>query len=325
VWSLRVGTLLSMRRAAAGALWIALVAVVACSSEDDRVRDRPRPERSAPPVTTGSPEVADRVVEVGGRQRTYRLYVPGSLDRSRPAPLVVVLHGGFGTGTGAVRVGKWDREAEDRGFLTAAPDGVGRTWNAGICCGPAQRDGVDDVAFVVALVDDVAAEYDLDRRRVYATGLSNGGLMAYRLACDAADRFAAVAPLAATLPIECRPGSPVSLLHIHGLADENIPFVGGAGEKGVVAIDWPPARDGVERWVEIDGCAGDPTVNEGGGVTTESWAVCDDGTAVELVTIAGGGHSWPGGRRLPAPFDPPSNAFDATPAIWDFFAAHPKR
>jgi polyhydroxybutyrate depolymerase len=269
-------------------------------------------------ITTGK-------LAVGGLERTYRLYVPGSLDRSKPAPLVVVLHGGFGQGAGAARQGNWDDVAEQHGFITVAPDGIGRSWNAGICCGAAQRRGIDDVGFVVALLDRVARDHPMDPARVYASGISNGGLMAYRLACEAADRFAAIAPVAATLPVSCEPSRPVSVIHVHGLADQNIPFEGGIGAKGVVKVSWPPARAGLERWAQLDGCSPAASTTSAGAVTTTSWGGCRNGTAVQLITIAGGGHSWPGGQRMSRALDPPSDALDATSTIWDFFAAHPKQ
>jgi len=260
----------------------------------------------------------------GGISRSYRLYVPSSLDPAKPAPLVVVLHGGFGRGAGAVVQGSWDDVAEQHGFVTVAPDGIGRSWNAGICCGSAQRRGIDDVGFVVALLDRLGRDHRIDKARVYASGISNGGLMAYRLACEAADRFAAIAPVAATLPVDCKPSHPVSVIHVHGLADQNIPFTGGGGAKGVAKVDWPPARAGLERWAQLDGCSATPTTTNAGPVTTTSWTGCVDGTAIQLITIEGGGHSWPGGQRMSRLLDPPSEALDATSTIWDFFAAHPK-
>jgi polyhydroxybutyrate depolymerase len=282
-------------------------------------------EPTAALTTAETAQTTRGQLEAGGISRTYRLFVPSSLDRSAPAALVVVLHAGLQNGEGAVRIGGWDAEAEEGGFLTVAPDGIGRTWNAGICCGRAGLGDIDDVSFLVALVAHVGAEHDIDLDRVYATGLSNGGLMSYRLACEASGTFAAVAPVAATLPVACDPAELVSILHIHGLADRNIPFEGGFGPSGLQDVDWPPVRAGVERWVEIDGCAFEPQVEEQGMVITEVWGDCRGGTDVELVTIADGGHSWPGGQPLPAGFDPPSDAVDATPRIWAFFVAHSKR
>jgi polyhydroxybutyrate depolymerase len=238
-----------------------------------------------------------------------------------PAPVVLVFHGGFGTGDGAATQTGFDAEAAKRGFVAAYPDGIGRSWNAGGCCGPAQRRQVDDVGFAARLLDELASRYRIDARRVYATGISNGGLMSYALACRLSSRIAAVAPVAATLLTPCAPSRPVSVLHVHGLADRNIPFGGGPGTKGVTGTDWPPVRVGVDRWRRVDGCPSRSRTTVGGGVTTTLWAPCHTGTAVQLVTIADGGHSWPGGVRMSRLLDPPSSAYDATSEIWRFFAA----
>jgi polyhydroxybutyrate depolymerase len=219
--------------------------------------------------------------------------------------------------------------ARRRGFVAVYPDGLNRSWNAGGCCGPAMRRDVDDVGFLVALIDRVQRDHATDPDRVFVTGISNGGMMAYRLACEASDRVAAIAPVAATLVFDgCAPAHPVSLLHIHGLADGNVPFDGGRPTKSFQAVPptYPPVRAGLARFVEAGGC--DETSRRTSGVdarvTVERWNACANGAAVELVTIADGGHSWPGGRRILRALDPPSDALRATHVIWEFFAAHPR-
>jgi len=266
-------------------------------------------------------------LEHDGVARTYLLYVPASPPRG-PVPLVVALHGGFGTGASALRQGGWEAAADRHGFVVVAPDGLTRSWNAGFCCGPAMRNDVDDVGFVLAVLDDVEATLRIDPRRVYATGMSNGAMMAYRLGCEASERFAAIAPVAGTVVVpSCSPTVPVALLHIHGLTDRNVPFDGGLPTKTFQPDPptYPPVRDGVETFVRADGCRAEPEVTTRDVVTTERWRGCDDRTAVKLITIADGGHSWPGGTRMAALLDPPSDALDATTVIWRFFAAHPHR
>ena len=134
-----------------------------------------------------------RSIGVGGRVRTYHLYRPASL-RS-PAPLVVMMHGGFGTGEQAERDYNWDAEADGGHFLVAYPDGEVRAWNAGSCCGEPQRTNLDDVGFITAMVSDIEQQIPIDPARVYATGMSNGAMMALRLGCQT-DAFAAIAPVA---------------------------------------------------------------------------------------------------------------------------------
>src|SRR5690348_6350105 len=136
----------------------------------------------------------------GGRERSYSLHVPPEAVGKRDLPLVVVLHGGGGSGAAAAKQSGFDAEADRQGFVVAYPDGTRRiaagrpgfyTWNAGDCCGPAMEQHVDDVGFIRAMVAAIAAVQPIDKKRVYATGISNGGMMAYRLACDASSIFAA--------------------------------------------------------------------------------------------------------------------------------------
>lgn len=263
----------------------------------------------------------------GGLERDARVYVPKRVG-AHPA-MVMVLHGGFGTSASAARQGGWDAAAREHGFVDVYPDGVSRAWNAGSCCGPPMRHGVDDVGFLVALVDRVQRDFGTDADRVFVTGLSNGGMMVYRLACEASDRVAAIAPVAATLTFDgCAPAHPVSLLHIHGLADGNVPFDGGYPTTSFQRNppSYLPVRDGVQRFATAAGCPApsEPETTTSSPVATERWPGCAPGVDVELVTIADGGHSWPGGHRLARVLDPPSDALDATASIWRFFAAHPR-
>jgi polyhydroxybutyrate depolymerase len=249
-------------------------------------------------------------VQVDGLTRTYRLYLPARLQK--PAPAVLVFHGAGGTAESIARSTGFDTQADRGRFIAVYLDGVGRTWNAGPCCGPAQQLDVDDIGFVSKLLEKLVSRYRLDRKRIYATGMSNGGLFSYALACALSGRIAAAAPVAATLVSECAPSSPVSILHVHGLADPRIPFAGGYG-TGRAGIDWPPVQRGVDLWRKLDACpaAGATTVNLV--ITTSVWTPCRRRTEVRLVTIAGVGHMWP------------HEPYDATAQIWRFFAAHPKR
>ena len=266
---------------------------------------------------------SSHTVESGGRQRGYRLYRPA--DLADPAPLVVMLHGGFGSASQAESSYGWDTEADSGHFLVLYPDGVDRAWNAGGgCCGKPAASGVDDVSFVSAAVAAVGAELPVDPRRIYATGISNGGLLAYRLACDT-KLFAAIGPDSATLLGPCPAPAPVSVIHIHGTADHNIPYDGGRGD-GFAHIDGPAVPSVLATWRATDSCA--PPTNSVSGVVTTSVAGCPDGRSVELITIAGAGHQWPGSPSKPLiqrllGTDPPATALNATDVIWRFFDAHP--
>jgi polyhydroxybutyrate depolymerase len=291
-----------------------LVALTGCR------RDEAPSTVDRPPAGTSTQHLT-----VDGVVRDFRLFVPSSLAGS--ASLVVMLHGGFGTAEQAEESYGWDDEAERRGFAVAYPDGINRAWSVGGgCCGEPGRNGTDDVGFIVAVVANVAGRLPIDAGRVYATGMSNGALMSYRLACDT-NVFAAVAPVAGTLLGSCPAPKPVSLLHIHGLADENIPFDGSPG-AGFAKVDGPDVPSTVDIWRAVDRCQ-PPTVQAADPVST-SRAACADGREVILITIAGAGHQWPGGKdRTVAEralgLDPPSTAFNATAAIWSFFAAHTRQ
>lgn len=262
-------------------------------------------------------------IESGGQQRSYVLYVPASAPD--PAPLVLMLHGAFGSADHSQEHYGWDAAADRYGFVVAYPDGLGRAWAAGGgCCGRPGREQVDDVAFLTAVVADVGRRVAIDPDRIYAAGMSNGGMMAYRLACDTTI-FAAVAAVAATLAGDCPSPEPVSVVHIHGTEDTIIRYDGGPGRAADV-VTGPPIVSLVDMWRMVDGCDAPREVTEG--VVTTSTAECPGGRSVVLVTVAGAGHQWPGSSMSPAQramgADPPSNAIDATTLVAEFFLTHPR-
>jgi polyhydroxybutyrate depolymerase len=280
-------------------------------------------------VAIGSGSTGHRLGE-----RTFRTYRPASLSAGRAVPLVVVLHGGAGSGAQAERSYGWNAAADRDGFVVAYPDGVGRSWNAGPgCCGPAVRDGADDVAFLEDVVTAVSRGAPVDASRVRVTGMSNGAMMAYRLACDSTV-FTAIAPVAGTLIGDCPHPAPVPVLHIHGTADESVPWAGGPGKRDnggtgrvPVRIDGPAVPDMIAARRAAASCAA-PTSTVDGPVT-RSVAICPGGRTIELISVAGAGHQWPGAAPAdPAvtgrlDLDPPSTALDATTVIARFFAGLP--
>jgi polyhydroxybutyrate depolymerase len=265
-----------------------------------------------------------QTIEVGGVSRTFHLYRPQGL--AGPAPLVVMMHGGFGTGEQAERDYNWDSEADGGHFLVAYPDGQGRAWNAGSCCGEPARSNLDDVGFITAMVSDIEQQMPIDPGRVYATGMSNGAMMALRLGCQT-DAFAAIAPVAGTLLTDCSTARPTSVLQIHGTADDRVPYNGGPGKafaaNGNPRVDGPSVESVNATWRSIDGC-GAPNSTTAGDVTTQV-AGCPNGHTVELISVAGAGHQWPGGVSRPmlqqlGGIPAPSTALNATDTIWQFFA-----
>ena len=240
-------------------------------------------------------------IKVGGHDRSYRLYEPAGMPAS--APLVVVLHGYSGSARQVERDYQWDGLADSDKFVVAYPDGLGRAWNVDgeTCCGRPGREGVDDVAFIGAAVADIAKNVGINPAKVYVTGMSNGGIMSYTLACTT-DIFAAIGPVAGTQLNSCRTPHPTSVMHIHGTADRLVPYGGG---QGFSVINGPPVPGVNAFWRNVDRC-GTPTATTGGPVTT-STAGCADNRGVVLITVDGGGHEWPD---------------FATRTLWEFFAAH---
>jgi len=273
-------------------------------------------------IHTGS---SSQSITVDGVQRTFLVFRPSAVQ-STSVPLVVFLHGGFGSGSQAEQSYGWDAEADRGDFVVAYPDGLNRAWNAGGgCCGQPAANHVNDVAFITQMVAQLERDLPVDPDRIYATGISNGGIMAYRLACSTSI-FAAIGPDSATMLGPCPHPSPTSVIHIHGTADTRIPFTGGEG-TGVAHIDGPSVPADNATWRTIDHCS-TPSIHDSSPVTT-STARCADGRSVELISIAGGGHQWPGSadhplRQMLLGTDPPSTALDATSTIWAFFTAHPK-
>lgn len=239
---------------------------------------------------------------VPGSAAPLWLYIPAGL--ASPAPLVVTMHGGFGSAQQAERAYGWDELADSAKFVVAYPDGVGGAWNVnGGCCGRPGRENIDDVGFINAVVNDISGNVGVDAKHVYATDISNGGMMSYTLACNAG-MFAAIGPDSATRLDACRSPHPTSVMHIHGTADRLIRYDGGPG-MGVAHIDGSAVPDLNAFWRNVDQC-GAPVASINAAVTT-STANCADGRNVVLMTVDGGGHEWP--------------SF-ATQTLWTFFAAH---
>ncbi len=272
-------------------------------------------------------------VEVGGVVRRYLVHIPASYDSAQPTPLVLALHGGGGDMQHMAKdehygiVGKSDRA----GFIVAFPNGTGAmgdkfaTWNAGACCGKARDNRIDDVAFVRALVADLQRRYAIDPARIFAMGMSNGGMMSHRLACDAADLFAAVASVAGTdNTLACAPARPIPVLHIHARNDDHVLFEGGAGpgafrdESKVTQFVSVPQT--ISNWIARNNCRGAAReVLAVPGARCEVHDGCAGNARVELCVTEDGKHSWPGGGVTTLSRQQPSQAINANDVIWDFF------
>jgi polyhydroxybutyrate depolymerase len=258
------------------------------------------------PAGTSSHEIS-----VDGTKRTYLIYRPARLLTR--APLVMVLHPDGSSGSRVERDYHWNAEADRGHFIIAYPDGLRSSWNVGgNCC----FSRADDIGFISAMVSAIESQNPIDHHRIYATGVSSGGLLAYALACQTTI-FAAIAPDSATQLSRCADPAPISVLHIHGTADRVIsyyPRPGGA----IRPFGGPDIPQLNAIWRRIDHCAA-PVITTSGLVTT-SIAACPSGRTVELITIADMGHQWPGAG--PDHGSRPSTALNATQVIWEFFANH---
>jgi polyhydroxybutyrate depolymerase len=245
---------------------------------------------------------------------------------------VFVFHGGTGNAESAIRMSKFNEVADKNGFLLAYPNGTSRvsndillTWNGGDCCGFAQQKNVDDVGFVRAIVADLQAQVDIDTKRIYASGMSNGGILSQRLACEAADVFAAIAPVAGTLNFPgCNPSQPISVIEFHGTGDQHIPYDGGYGPQSLVNVDFASVKDSVGFWTSFNKCNSQPQAESIDDIKHETWTGCTASASVELYTVINGGHAWPGGVAGRSEADQPTQSISASELIWKFFAAHPK-
>ena len=232
----------------------------------------------------------------GGLNRTYQLHVPANVER--PAGLVINLHGAGETGSAQASLTNYNAVADQHGFVVVYPDGIDYSWADGRGASTPDRQGVDDVGFLVALADRLTHEFNIAPGSVFATGLSAGAFMATRLACQRADVVAAIAPVAGSLgsAVPCAPSRPVSVFATHGTADPVVPYAGGSmvGRGGPSDIVAPQAMAG--RWRDLDRCPAAPVEDfPAAGVHRFTAAGCAGGTEVVFVGVDGGGHEWFGG------------------------------
>lgn len=266
-----------------------------------------------------------------GHQRSYRLHVPASYTSGVPAALVLSLHGGGGNMDYQANDAYYGQisKSEQVGFIAVFPNGYSKlpggklaTWNAGNCCGAARDDMADDVGFIRALVQRLQTQLNIDRKRIFANGMSNGGMMSYRLACELSDVFRAIASVAGTdNTASCTPLVPISVLHIHAKDDELELFGGGAGRQRAAVTSFVAVPDSIAKWVRLNGCSANPRrVLEVSGAYCDVYAPCRGGAEVKLCVTETGGHSWPGGTK-PRGGTPGSTALSATDVIAEFFGS----
>lgn len=278
-----------------------------------------------------------RSLKVGDLERSYLVHVPPKYDHDRPTPVVLIYHGGGSNPEIMIRFSGMNKKSDEAGFIAVYPSGTGRlenvlTFNGGNCCGYAMRQKVDDVEFTRKLLHDLATVINVDQKRVFATGISNGAIITYRLASVLSDRIAAIAPVAGPMGTEtCDPKRPVPVIHFHGTDDENAPFKGGKG-KGVSGTDFYSVEHSIQAWVKANGCNEEPVVtkqqprvNDGTTIIRKTYSSENGGSEVVLIEIVGGGHTWPGGLSKVRFLGKTTMNISANDAMWEFFQKHPMK
>ena len=267
-------------------------------------------------------------IMVDGRPRSFIVNLPPNYYESADFSLVIAMHGGGGNAEQFESSSKLTDKAKAAGFIVVCPEGVRSTgllalrkWNAGTCCSYASENNIDDVKFISELIDNLSSQYKINRKKIYATGHSNGGMLSYRLACELSHKIAAFAPNAATMVVTqpCVPSRPVPILHMHSIHDQNVPYTGGVG-IGPSNIYNPPL-DSVMKVLQSRNKCNQPAqvIIDNAGYTLLKWTDCLSNVSVHYYLTKDGGHSWPGGSPGGPNGDQSSVAINANDLMWEFF------
>lgn len=292
-------------------------------------------EKPAPEAMTDvskkieSPGTYTFKISVNDVDRFYMVHVPKSYKSTISSPLLFAIHGGGGNMKIQANDDYYKQisKSEEIGSITVFPNGYSKfpsgsfaTWNAGRCCGDARDKNMDEILFFKTMVKNLSSQLNIDPKRIYAAGMSNGGMMAYRLACELTDTFTAIAAVAGTdNTIDCKPNRPISILHIHAKDDDHVKYDGGAGKSAAPAekiTDFKSVPETISKWVKFNQCTVSPVkVNN----YCEIYSQCKDGVKVQLCSTPTGGHSWPGGVKPRGEKETFKN-LSANDVMWDFFA-----
>lgn len=273
-----------------------------------------------------------RTLIMGEQKRTYLVHVPKDSDPKKPTPVVLALHGAAMNGSMMVWFSGLNKTSDKEGFIVVYPSGTGTgpflTWNAGGFKGKMAEGRADDVAFIGKLLDDLGTMVKVDEKRVYACGMSNGGMMCYRLAAELPDRITAIAPVAGTIAIEeSKPNRPVPVIHFHGSQDNMVPFEMKKG-KTPSFMKLKGVEESVQTWVKLNGCDEKPktdVLSKDGDemkVTRSVYGGGKNGAEVVLIVIEGGGHTWPGQQPPVSFIGKSAKNISANDLMWEFFQKH---
>jgi polyhydroxybutyrate depolymerase len=270
-----------------------------------------------------------RKLVVGELMRSYHFHVPPGYNPKKPVPVVVVLHGAAMNGAIMEWFSDLSKKSDEAGFIAVYPNGTGLggtllTWNAGLFPGSLNSTRADDVAFIGKMLDDLARVLRVDARRIYAVGMSNGGMMAYRLAAELPNRFAAVASISGVMCLE-KPDlkRAMPILHIHGTKDTLVPFDG--TREGGGPFRFQPVDECVKQWCKVNGCSETPkttelaTTEDKLRVIRQDFRTGKEKAPVILYVVEGGGHTWPGVDRHARFLGQNTHNIIANDLLWDFF------
>ncbi|GJL63235.1 MAG: esterase [Nitrospirales bacterium] len=275
-----------------------------------------------------APQLEPRWVVTSGLRRRYWVHVPPDAMRTEPSPVVVAFHGGLGNAPNFADSNSLAHASAARGYLAVFPEGTrrrppgtqGRTWNAGNCCGVAMQENVNDVQFFRDLLNALSREFSVDPDRVYATGISNGAMMAYRIGLEAPELLAAIAPVAGARGVEGAPNGPLPVVAFHGLLDQNIPFHGGVG-IGVSGTDFFSQAESIGPFFDVNQCNLADSTKDVSGEAIRYEMPSPIGHDIHYWLLQDGGHTWPGqpagggGAAI-------NQDIDASEVMLDFFDAH---
>jgi polyhydroxybutyrate depolymerase len=279
----------------------------------------------------------NRKIPFGGLERSFVVRVPRSYSPNNPTAVILNLHGGGGNAQSQKTISLMDSASEKYGFIVVYPEGTGPkftlinpngyTWNAGTCCGWAENHKIDDVGFINAMLNDLEKQFNVDKKRVFSTGISNGAIMSYRLACELSNRIAAIGPVSGTMGVtNCLPPRPVSVIHFHGTDDKFEPFAGGRGPRSTPGENFMPVQKDIDFWLRHNGISGQARIIKQGDSTGYYYGPGSGGAEVALWVIQGGGHTWPGGAFgvLGQSFlGKMTHDISADDLMWEFFQMHP--
>jgi polyhydroxybutyrate depolymerase len=268
----------------------------------------------------------NKTITVDGLNRTYRLNLPPTYYENSDLPLVIALHGGGGSADQCETDYGLTIKANAENYIIVYPEGVQsdgilkvRTWNAGTCCDYAVEKNIDDVHFISVLIDDLVKNYKINSKKVYLTGMSNGAILSYRLACEIPNKITAIAAVSGPLSLKqaCQSTKPIPIMHLHSVLDQKVPFNGGTG---ILGNTFPAVAAGLTTWSKINECKTlAKVIKDDSKYKLTQWLDCKNNAIITYYLTKDGGHSWPGSVKVRAAADEPSTVINANDLIFEFF------